>query len=84
MISATQLDVEGAESEVLKGATKTIQKYRPVIAFEVMLDERGWAAVDLLTSWGYTIYDHKDKVITVNDLKKIKGAGTFNVLALPR
>lgn len=48
-----QLDVEGYESKILKGAEKTIKKYKPVIVIEGNHHE----AADILNSNKYVLQD---------------------------
>lgn len=43
-----QLDVEGYEHEVLTGAIKTIEKFKPTISVE-----RGGGLIDFLKPYGY-------------------------------
>jgi len=64
-ISFIKIDVEGAEYEVLKGMSKAIEKYQPIITCEV-LDSHSMEAFEftqnraiklcqLLHSWNYNI-----------------------------
>jgi FkbM family methyltransferase len=62
------LDVEGAEGEVVLGATQTIEKYKPVIAIEDKgLDKKfGFTiALPLLEALGYRVVEElgNDKVL---------------------
>ena len=56
-----KLDCEGYEPYILRGAEKTIKKYKPVILMEEKnyskryYGEEGNLAVDLLLAWGYTM-----------------------------
>jgi hypothetical protein len=34
-VDITKIDVEGAGAEIIKGGRKTIQRYKPIIFFEV-------------------------------------------------
>jgi FkbM family methyltransferase len=52
-IGFMKIDVEGFETRLLRGAVKTIEKYRPVILSEVnhgALEKAGTSAVELLAS----------------------------------
>lgn len=57
------LDIEGYETNALRGAMKTIQKYKPLIVLET------WDN-DLMASIGYTSYGFagNDKVFVSYDL----------------
>jgi FkbM family methyltransferase len=54
-----KIDVEGAETDVLDGATETIRRYKPILVLEVVprfLETRGSslrAFTSLIESWGY-------------------------------
>jgi FkbM family methyltransferase len=60
-IGFIKLDCEGYEPYILKGAEKTIKKYKPIILMENKnysgryYGEAGNLAVDLLLEWGYTM-----------------------------
>ena len=49
-----QFDLEGYEINALKGAAKTIEKYKPVISCERGNDE----ILDFLKQFGYSVVDH--------------------------
>jgi hypothetical protein len=53
-----KVDVEGMELSVLKGASQTIQKFRPVLYVENDKPERSPALIEFLFSLGYTLYWH--------------------------
>ena len=53
-----KIDVEGAESEVLAGATQTIRNYKPFIYAECNTLEGGVATKTLLDALGYTCFLH--------------------------
>ena len=60
-VGAIKIDVEGHEVEVLKGATETIERFRPVVAIEQRNDEfaDGQAetpAIRLLRSMNYEMF----------------------------
>jgi FkbM family methyltransferase len=48
-----KIDIEGAEYECLKGATKIIQKFNPVIFLATHGSEVHSACLELLAEWGY-------------------------------
>ena len=52
-----KMDVEGAESAVLSGAQRTLQKAHPVVFVALHSDEQREACATLLGQAGYAIYD---------------------------
>ena len=52
-IKLVKIDVEGAETEVLKGGMKTIKKYRPKIIFETWGNKSLEKVKKLLSKYGY-------------------------------
>jgi FkbM family methyltransferase len=51
-------DVEGMELELLRGATRTIERYRPVIYVENQLESRSAALIETLFAFGYQLWWH--------------------------
>lgn len=78
-----KIDVEGAEWDVMQGATKTIEKFRPVILTE--LDDRllqGFDATvktvcEFLESYEYVVKD-------ADGLGRVRAGLTNSVLAIPK
>ncbi len=76
------IDVEGAEMKVLAGASKVIEKYKPVIIAELndnLLEKQGSSAeqvVAFLLKFGYDIKD-----IATN--KQVKFPFNSNIIAIP-
>lgn len=62
-----KIDTQGFESEVLRGATKTIQRCKPVILAEVAKKGPVQALLDIIAPFGYEVYyaTNKDKVFAV-------------------
>lgn len=73
-----KIDVEGAEMEVLSGATKVLQEVRPIIICEVG-DPSSTAVGNLLHGHGYRILD-ADNPDAERDLE----AAPWNTLAIPK
>jgi len=48
-----KVDVEGAECRLLKGAERTIQRYRPHLVVELHTPEQDLEVARLLTQWNY-------------------------------
>lgn len=57
-INFIKIDVEGMETEVIKGAEKTIKQFRPLIYAENDRQEKSEGLISLLKSLGYKIYQH--------------------------
>ena len=57
-----KIDVEQGELEVIKGAMKTIEKYKPVIMFENKRSEND-IIIDILKDINYNIKKHKSDTI---------------------
>lgn len=72
-----KIDVEGAEDQVLAGATRLLSEVRPVLLCEVA-DQNKKRVSDLLHAHGYTLFDLNAK----SDRKPIQTA-VFNTLAQP-
>jgi FkbM family methyltransferase len=50
-----KVDVEGAEAQLLKGAERTIQRYRPHLVVELHNPEQDLEVASLLAQWNYHI-----------------------------
>jgi FkbM family methyltransferase len=50
-----KVDVEGAESRVLLGSKRTIERYRPYFVIDLHTPEQDVSVADLLTSYGYRL-----------------------------
>ena len=76
-ISFIKIDVEGHELEVLKGAKKTIKKFKPNMLIEIEerhSNKKEQTTIDYICSLGYKsfVYDQKKLVQTslINNLEK--------------
>ena len=82
-------DVEGMEVDVLKGAEKTIDIYRPLMYVENDRAERSKELLTLIQSYGYVAYWHKALLFNAenfaNDPEDIfPGIVSINVLCVPK
>jgi FkbM family methyltransferase len=55
-VQLIKIDVEGMESDVLRGASDTIARDRPIVFFEVLDLTASRSARDLLLNLGYSLY----------------------------
>lgn len=62
-----KIDVEGMELKVLRGAEKTIQKYRPIIYTEADRVEKNQALFAYIRSLNYRIYAHTPPLYNPNN-----------------
>lgn len=74
-----KIDVEGAELEVLKGATKLLSKHKPIVLCEVAI-EIADPVTDFFHHFDYELFDAEQPA---RDRKPIKAA-TFMTLAIPK
>lgn len=80
-----KIDVDGSEERLLLGAAKTIDKYRPKIAIEFLMDPQGANAAKWLEARGYTFWQYKGGQVNCDWIRgRVEhGMGSVNVLALP-
>lgn len=51
-----KIDVEGMESDVLKGGAVTIEKFKPILFIENDRKDKSDELIRLLSKWGYNLY----------------------------
>lgn len=84
-----KIDVEGNELNVLKGASRTIKKHRPVIFFEALEDSEWDKCRQYLADRDYNMFWVVCKVHPMNETYKnpkehpFKNLAAFNILAVP-
>lgn len=84
-----KIDVEGMETEVLRGAERTLGRFRPFLYVENETPEQSPALLQALLDLGYALYWH---VVRFFDSENYRGAaedifsgmGCVNVLCVPR
>lgn len=84
-----KIDVEGMEAEVLRGATTTIVRHRPVIYAENDRPAVGIGLLRLLESMGYRSYWHTPTYVRMPNFRanpdnQYPGLVSRNVLCIPR
>jgi len=86
-IDCIKIDVEGFEMEVLKGAYRTLEVFKPILFIEVIdsnLKENNSSALDVynyLSNFNYTIYKAYNKQI-LNELELQNCQ--FDILCIPK
>ncbi len=82
-IHAIKIDVEGYEIEVLKGMTKTIQRYKPILLVESFIDKTKSAYLEnFVQNNGYEVYlIMSDGIVRVE--KQFNRKTGLNFLLLP-
>lgn len=82
-------DVEGMEAEVLRGAAKTIEKYKPVLYVENDRAEKAKELIELMRSMEYRLYDHRSPYFSPqnhfqNSENVFGNTYSFNVIGIHR
>jgi len=83
-VSCIKLDVEGAELRALRGAARTIERYRPALAIEVhpaLMNVGGESVTDLLALLGGAGYTTSGSELESSD-RAGGGVGPFELQAL--
>ncbi len=88
-IDFIKLDVEGFESKVLKGGTKTIDRCRPVIYLENDRAEKSANLIQLLFEMGYRLWWHRPPLFNPDNFKAnsenvFPNIGSMNMLGIHR
>lgn len=63
-------DVEGMEESVLRGADKTLKKFRPVLYVENDRQEKAAGLVKFIVSRGYRLFAHNPSLYNADNYKK--------------
>ena len=69
-VKLLKIDVEGMESEVIRGATHLIQKFQPILYVENDRQEKSKELIELINSMGYDIYWHLPKLFNKDNFFK--------------
>lgn len=83
-----KIDVEGMEFEVMQGAAKNIEMYRPVIYFENHRVEKSPAIMRWLMARGYRLWWHTGRFYNPDNFKGVQEnvfglMANINMIALP-
>ena len=70
-IDFIKIDAEGAEPNIIRGMKKTIEKYKPIIVCEILMDNVGGEIEKLFTDLGYRFFLNRGKdLIPVKQILK--------------
>jgi FkbM family methyltransferase len=88
-----KIDVEGMEADVIKGATETIKKHKPVLCVEDDRSDNREVLHELIKSLGYRIIGHRPLLFNPNNLNEVarnvfiddeeKPFASYNLICLP-
>ena len=67
-----KIDVEGMESEVIKGSQKIIEKFKPLLYIENDRQEKSQELIELIQSLNYKLYWHLPRLYNENNFFKNK------------
>lgn len=76
-----KIDVEGMETEVLKGSKSLIQKYKPFLYVENNRKEQKEKLLNLIKEYGYKIHNHEPYMFNENNYLKEKENIYKNVIS---
>jgi FkbM family methyltransferase len=81
-------DVEGMEEEVLRGATRTIERFRPVLYLESDREDKRSTLFELIRTMGYRLYWHTPSLFSPDNFRGLNDnlfgeLRSFNVLCIP-
>ena len=84
-----KIDVEGMETEVLKGATETLKKHRPILYVENDRIEKSHELITLLWGAGYRLYWHMTPYFYADNFygsteNPFPGIASFNMVCVPK
>lgn len=89
-VDLIKVDTDGHELKVLRGAAKTIQKFRPIVIFEVglyLLEEKGQQFTDFLNFFkqvNYKLESPKGNTISEDTIEEeAPRNGTIDLIAIP-
>ena len=80
-------DVEGMEEEVLRGATRTIERFRPVLYLESDREDKRSTLFELIRTLGYRLYWHTPSLFSPDNFRGLNDnlfgeLRSFNVLCI--
>jgi FkbM family methyltransferase len=65
-----KVDVEGMELNVLKGATKTLRRFHPLVFAECLSLHNGWQIVSFMRDNGFEAFLHNERAFNPDNFKK--------------
>lgn len=85
IIDFVKIDAEGAEASIIEGMTETIEKHKPIITCEILLNDIGKDIQALLKSKGYNFYlpVSREQLLKTESIEYQKNADIRNVFCVP-
>lgn len=77
-----KVDVEGMEKDVLQGAIKIIDKYKPILYVENDRQEKSRELIEFIQSLGYELYWHLPKLYNKNNFFRNNNNIFGNILSV--
>ncbi len=70
-VDFVKIDAEGAEPNIIRGMRQTIEKNKPIIVSEILMNDTGCEMEDLLKAYGYMFFLHQGvRLVPVDRLEK--------------
>jgi hypothetical protein len=84
-VDLMKLDTEGAEAIILQGASKTIQRDKPIIICETLFNKIEGELERIMRSFDYSFYNHTGQGLQkVDSIIRNEDDGIRNCFFVPR
>ena len=80
-LNFVKIDVEGFETQVLKGGRETIARFRPYLYVEIDRDEQRDETIHMMIDMGYKVYEHHPHLYSADNFKNNPNNFCPNVVA---
>lgn len=86
IVDFVKIDAEGAEGHIIQGMIKTIQKDKPIITCEILLNDIGQNIQNILKNEGYQFYlpVSKNALHRIETIQYEKSVDIRNVFCVPK
>lgn len=85
VIDFVKIDAEGAEANIIRGMLQTIEKYKPVLTCEILLNDIGKEIQEILKKQRYNFYlpVSGNKLVQSEQIEYQKEADIRNIFCIP-